>query len=117
MQKKQSNENHPRRARALPTTHSHPHQQLNYSGHDCIMPDMSSIVCQKKGMTNQAAYAQASTMGNLNRQVRVATGTSIETYCHDPGQPSLPGEGQGNADSMALWTLMISRVYNNFDQD
>jgi hypothetical protein len=60
-------------------------------------------------MTKQAAYARASTMGNLNRQVRVATGTSIET-CHDPGQPSLPGEGQGKADSMALWTLISSEI-------
>jgi hypothetical protein len=29
---------------------------------DCILPDMSSIVCQKKGMTKQAAYTRAATM-------------------------------------------------------
>ncbi|KAL7504337.1 hypothetical protein ACHAXN_002030 [Cyclotella atomus] len=31
-------------------------------------------------------------------------------YQHDPGMPSLPGEGQGKADSMAIWTLISSKL-------
>ncbi|KAL7502352.1 hypothetical protein ACHAXN_000327, partial [Cyclotella atomus] len=42
--------------------------------------------------------------------VRTATGTSTENYQHDPGQPSLSGEGQGKADSMAIWTFISSEI-------
>ncbi|KAL7502036.1 hypothetical protein ACHAXN_000218, partial [Cyclotella atomus] len=71
---------------------------------------MSSIFLMKKGMPPEAAYLRAATMASLERSVRTATGTSTETYQHDPGQPSLPGEGQGKADSMAIWTLISSEI-------
>lgn len=80
------------------------------SNFDCILPDMSSIFLMKKGMSKEAAYARATTMAGLQQGVRTATGTSIETYQHDPGKPSLPGEGQGKADSMAIWTLISSEI-------
>ncbi|KAL7506238.1 hypothetical protein ACHAXN_003506 [Cyclotella atomus] len=80
------------------------------SNFDCIMPDMSSIFLMKKGMPPEAAYSRAATMASLERSVRTATGTSTETYQHDPGQPSLPGEGQGKADSMAIWTLISIKI-------
>jgi hypothetical protein len=74
------------------------------------MPDMSSIFLMKKGMPPEVAYSRAATMASLERSMRTATGTSTETYQHDPGQPSLPGEGQGKADSMAIWTLISSEI-------
>ncbi|KAL3798245.1 hypothetical protein ACHAWO_013476 [Cyclotella atomus] len=80
------------------------------SNFDCILPDMSSIFLMKKGMSKEAAYSRAATMADLERSVRTATGTSTETYQHDPGMPSLPGEGQGKADSMAIWTLISSEL-------
>jgi hypothetical protein len=80
------------------------------SNFDCIMPDMSSIFLMKKGMPPEAAYSRAATMATLERSVRTATGTSTETYQHDPDHPSLPGEGQGKADSMAIWTLISSEI-------
>jgi len=80
------------------------------SNFDCILPDMSSIFLMKKGMNKEAAYARAATMSELQRGVRTATGTSTKTYQHDPGMPSLPGEGQGKADSMAIWTLISSEI-------
>jgi hypothetical protein len=50
------------------------------SNFDCIMPDMSSIFLMKKGMPPEAAYSRAATMASLERSVRMATGTSTETY-------------------------------------
>jgi hypothetical protein len=73
------------------------------SNFDCIMPDMSSIFLMKKGMPSEASYSRAATMASLERSVRTATGISTETYQHDPGQPSLPGEGQGKADSICQY--------------
>ena len=64
----------------------------------------------KKGMSREAAHSRAATMATLDRSVRTATGTSTETYQHDSGMPSLPGEGQGKADSMAIWTLISSEL-------
>jgi hypothetical protein len=82
------------------------------SNFDCILPDMSSLFLMKKGMSRKAAYSRAAHMAGLQRSVRTATGTSVETYQHDPGQPPLPGEGQGKADSMAIWTLISSELLN-----
>ncbi|KAL7502094.1 hypothetical protein ACHAXN_000173 [Cyclotella atomus] len=80
------------------------------SNFDCIIPDMSSIFLMKKGMPCEAAYSRAATMASLEQRVRTATGTSTEMYQHDPGQPSLPGEGQSKTDSMAIWTLISSEI-------
>jgi hypothetical protein len=71
---------------------------------------MSSIFLMKKGMSKEAAYLRAATMAGLQRGVRTAHGTSTETYQHDPGCPPLPGEGQGKADSMGIWTLISSEL-------
>eukprot|EP00956_Cyclotella_meneghiniana_P028262 scaffold65213_cov39-Cyclotella_meneghiniana.AAC.1 len=80
------------------------------SNFDCILPDMSSIFLLKKGVSKEAAYSRAATMADLSRSVRTVTDTSTETYQHDPDKPSLPGEGQGKADSMAIWTLISSEL-------
>jgi hypothetical protein len=80
------------------------------SNFDCILPDMSSLFLIKKGMTKEAAHLRAATMAELDRSVRTAHGTSTETYRHDPGCPSLPGEGQGKADIMGIWTLISSEL-------
>jgi hypothetical protein len=71
---------------------------------------MSSIFLMKKGVSKEAAYSRAAMMANLNRSVQTATGTLTKTYQHDPGKPFLPGEGQGKADSMAIWTLISSEL-------
>jgi hypothetical protein len=80
------------------------------SNFDCILPDMWSMFLMKKGMTKEAAHSRAATMANLQRSVRTAHGTSTEIYQHDPGCPPLPGEGQGKADSMGIWTLISSEL-------
>eukprot|EP00956_Cyclotella_meneghiniana_P042621 scaffold248723_cov109-Cyclotella_meneghiniana.AAC.1 len=80
------------------------------SNFDCILPDMSSIFLMKNGVSKEAVYSRAAIMADLSRSVGTATGTSTETYQHDPGKPSLPGEGQGKPDSMAIWTLISSEL-------
>ena len=78
------------------------------SNFDCILPDMTNILCRKKGMSKEAAWTRAATMEGLERHVRTAAGTSTSTYKNVPGQPPCGGEGQGKADSMAAWTLISS---------
>ena len=78
------------------------------SNFDCILPDMTNILCRKKRMTKEVAWTRAATMAGLERHVRTAAGTSIATYKNTPGQPPCGGEGQGKADSMAAWTLISS---------
>jgi hypothetical protein len=78
------------------------------SNFDCILPDMTNILCRKKGMSKEAAWTRAATMEGLERHVRTAAGTSTSTYKNIPGQPPCGDEGQGKADSMAAWTLISS---------
>jgi hypothetical protein len=80
------------------------------SNFDCIMPDMTNILCRKKGMSKETAWTRAATMEGLERHVRTAAGTSTATYKNIAGEHPSGGEGQGKADSMAAWTLISSMM-------
>ena len=78
------------------------------SNFDNIIPAMTNIICQKKGLPKSACIARALPMENLVRCVRTAWGTSTRSYITPTNGDKLPGEGQGKADSMAAMALLSS---------
>jgi hypothetical protein len=84
--------------------------------YDRMLPELSTILCQRMGMSKNLLKARSRVMHAMRRRVQTGIGISNGTYGNEPGEPVLCGEIQGKGDNPSLYNAQSSTMLNTHAQ-
>ncbi|KAL7544844.1 hypothetical protein ACHAWF_009231 [Thalassiosira exigua] len=73
---------------------------------DRMVPDITSLIARRQGMCKSVVKARNTIMAGMEHSIRTKHGDSDLTYCQEPGNVQLDGEGQGKSDVASVWSVL-----------
>ncbi|KAL7537591.1 hypothetical protein ACHAWF_005825 [Thalassiosira exigua] len=73
---------------------------------DRMVPDITSLIARRHGMCKSVVEARNEIMKDMEHAVQTKHGDSDLTYCQEPGDVQLDGEGQWKGNVASAWSVL-----------
>ncbi|KAL7548720.1 hypothetical protein ACHAWF_017511 [Thalassiosira exigua] len=77
---------------------------------DRMVPNISALISRKSGMSKSVVRARNKVMTSMKHSICTSHGESQDTFCHEPGDVDIHGEGQGKGDVASLWSILSHTI-------
>ncbi|KAL7526403.1 hypothetical protein ACHAWF_008463 [Thalassiosira exigua] len=77
---------------------------------DRMVPNISALISRKSGISKSVIRARNKVMASMKHSIRTSHGKSNDTFCQEPGDVDIHGEGQGKVDVASLWSILSHTI-------
>ncbi|KAL7545993.1 hypothetical protein ACHAWF_015021 [Thalassiosira exigua] len=83
---------------------------------DRMVPDITSLIGRRHGMCKSVVKARTEIMKDIEHSVWTKHGDSDLTYCQEPGNVQLDGEGQENGKVASAWSVLSQTLLKDHQE-